>query len=82
MNSLYDDNGMLIVRDPSVWTWKSPRAQKLESWTKKEGSRRVCKSCLVSISAKPTGQCKSTKHIAYYQGSLKRHRKRLIERLI
>ncbi len=82
MNSLYDDDGMLIVRDQSVWNWTPPHTRKLEAWTKKEGTRRICRSCLASISAKPTWQCKSTKHIAYYQGSLKRHRKRLIERLI
>ena len=80
MNSLYDDNGMLIVRDPSVWSWKSPSRRKLEAWSKMDGKRRICKSCGVNAAGKPSELCSSPRHHSYYEDSLRRHRKRnLIE---
>ena len=79
MNQLFDEDGMLIVRDPSVWSWKSPARRKLETWTKLEGDRRVCKSCGMVVGGKPTEGCNSSKHRSYYESGLRRHRKRIKE---
>lgn len=79
MNQLFDEDGMLIVRDPSVWSWKSPARRKLEAWSKLDGARRICKSCGAAAGGKPTELCSSSKHRSYYESGLRRHRKRINE---
>ena len=80
MNQLFDENGMLIIRDPSLLTRLKKRSAN-DAWSQKIGNTRVCKSCGSGASGKPLKTCTSLKHRKYYENGLKRHRRILEEKL-
>ena len=80
MNQLFDEDGMLIIRDPSLLIPLKRRSEN-DTWSKKMGNTRVCKSCGSGASGKPLETCTSPKHRRYYENGLRRHRRSLEENL-